>query len=306
MAKVSVQVPCYNSEKYIYETIKSVLDQTFQDFEIIVVDDGSVDGSGDIIKNFRDPRIKYVYQENAGLSNARNKAVSLSSGEYIAFLDHDDIWLPDKLERQVSVLDGDPEIALVYSNYYKIFSDGAKILGLAGPQPEGNAFEALLYNYTVGLVTAMVRKKALDELGSIFDTSLNVCEDLDVFMRVLYRRKAAYLDEPLALYRIHDKRSSLIFKDRYADEYEHVINKLIKMDPSISDKYGAALRYASGTIGHLRAKLAMANGNSKEARNYLLPYRHLDHKFRFLYLLTFLPPAIWQKVHNVKNKGVFF
>jgi glycosyltransferase involved in cell wall biosynthesis len=306
MPKVSVNISCYNSEPYIYETIKSVLDQTFGDFEIIVIDDGSTDNTEKILKSFHDERIKYLYQDNRGLAAARNRALSLSSGEYIAFLDHDDIWLPSKLEKQVLLLETRKDVSLVYSNFFRIFPNGRKVLVLKKRQPEGMIFEPLLYNYPIGLLTAVVRKQVLEELVDIFDENLKILEDYDVFMRVLYRHKAAYIKEPLATHRIHGNRATLMFQDRYADEYSYVAKKFEKLDPFFMKKYSRALIHLYGNISHLRAKMAMTKQDKIAARGYLSTYKVKGAKFLLLYLLAFLPPMVWNKLHDVKNKGVLF
>ena len=103
MPKISVNIPCYNSAAFIRETLESVLNQTYRDFEVIVMDDGSGDETGKIVKSFSDSRVKYFYKNNEGLSETRNKGIAASSGEYIAFIDHDDLWLPEKLEKQMEL-----------------------------------------------------------------------------------------------------------------------------------------------------------------------------------------------------------
>ena len=120
ISKVSVAIPTYNRAHYICETIDSVLVQTYKDYEIIVVDDGSTDNTREILKRYGG-KIKYFYQANQGQASAWNYAVSQSSGEYIAFLDDDDLWFPEKLERQVEVLDKNPDLGFVCSESY-VFS----------------------------------------------------------------------------------------------------------------------------------------------------------------------------------------
>src|SRR3989338_9975584 len=110
---VSVVIPTYNGSRFIKETIQSVLDQTYTNIEAIIVDDGSKDNTPDIVKSINDSRIIYIRQENAGVSMARNNGINISKGEYIAFLDHDDVWLPCKLERQLLLFKENPVIAMV-------------------------------------------------------------------------------------------------------------------------------------------------------------------------------------------------
>ena len=118
--RISVIIPCYNSEKFIKETMDSVLSQTYRDFEVIVIDDGSKDKTREIIQSFDDERIKYYYKKNGGMADARNEGIKLAKGEHIAFLDHDDIWFSDKLELQLSEIEKSECIGIVYSGYIEI------------------------------------------------------------------------------------------------------------------------------------------------------------------------------------------
>ena len=140
--KVSINLCCYNGEKYLEETLQSIFLQTYTDWELVVVNDGSTDSTERIIKSHKaaGKPIVYHYQENAGLGSARNKALQLSSGSYIALIDQDDIWLSEKLEKQVRAFEVDRLLGLVYSDTYYIDQDG-KELGTAfkrSPPPEGD------------------------------------------------------------------------------------------------------------------------------------------------------------------------
>ncbi|HPP08870.1 MAG TPA: glycosyltransferase family A protein, partial [bacterium] len=116
MAKVSVIVPVYNAERFIGETLRSVLCQTYKDIEVIVVDDGSTDHSVEVIKKYNDPRIMLIRQQNRGVSAARNTGIKSSNGKFIALLDHDDLWLAEKIEKQMILFEKNPDVALVYSD----------------------------------------------------------------------------------------------------------------------------------------------------------------------------------------------
>ena len=121
MSQISVIVPVYNSEKYVAEAIQSVLAQTYQHFEIIVIDDGSTDGSAAVVQTLF-PSVTYIFQENQGVGSARNKGIDNASGDYFALLDADDIWLEDKLARQIAVFDQDPQVDLVYGHVRQFYS----------------------------------------------------------------------------------------------------------------------------------------------------------------------------------------
>lgn len=203
--KVSVIIPTYNRKDYVQEAINSVLAQTYQDFELIVVDDGSEDGTGEALKRFGS-QIRYVYQENQGESAARNRGIRVASGRLVAFLDSDDLWLPHKLERQVAYLDAHPDVALVCSSVLPIDSNG-QILDRETEGkyqlPEGKvSFETVFWNCPVNASTVLAKREALVQAG-LFDMTMRWGEDWDMWARLALRALIAFIPEPLAYCRVH-------------------------------------------------------------------------------------------------------
>jgi glycosyltransferase involved in cell wall biosynthesis len=189
---VSVIIPTYNSGVFIAEAVQSVLDQTYRRFEVIVVDDGSSDGTGLALRAFGNS-IRYFYQENRGPSAARNTGIKAARGEYICFLDSDDLWAPDKLELQLKVLEEYPEIGLVFSDeadlsvpesaHSSILSRKAFYSDLVHQRPVQNAFAKLLIENFVLTSTVMARKVCFATSG-LFDETLRVVEDRDLWLRI--------------------------------------------------------------------------------------------------------------------------
>jgi len=305
MPKVSVIINCYNGEKYLHEAIQSVYNQTFTDWEIVFWDDASSDSSEEIAKSY-DDRLKYFKGEKAlSLGQARNRALEKTLGEYVAFLDQDDIWLPDKLQKQTEILDKNQDVALVYTNYFKLKPNNKKYKGYRKAQPEGDIFGSLLYYYAICISTVMVRKDALLRLDSLFDETMNLTEETDVFMRVLYNGKASYIPEPLAIYRIHSSMNSLKYIGKYPEEAAHMVEKFKKLDPVFTDRYQNALKYYDAKLGYWRARAAIAQGSTEKARAYLSPYKGTDYRFFILYLSTYVSPRLWKIIHELKDKLVF-
>lgn len=217
MHRVSVIIPAYNRANLIGETIQSVLDQTFTDFEIIVVDDGSTDNTREVIDSFKDPRISYKYQENRGVAAARNTGIRFSGGEYIAFLDSDDLWLPQNLELKVKLLDACPDTALVFSDYYAFDGDTGATVGthwqnrpyrylLESEERIRRPFKATLPFVTLmNPVAVMVRSYVFNEVG-YFDESLRGTDDWDMWIRIFQRFLIGAINTPLARFRYHDSR----------------------------------------------------------------------------------------------------
>jgi len=184
MAKVTVIIPAYNAEQTIVATIASVQQQTYQDWELIVIDDGSSDRTVELLKRIREPRMQVHHYSNGGVSVARNRGLTEASGELIAFLDADDLWSQDKLELQVAALEQQPEAAVAYSWTY-FMNDTATTIHAAPPVWfEGNVYPQLLVrNFLYSGSNALVRRQALERIGG-FNPSLTHGEDWQFFVRL--------------------------------------------------------------------------------------------------------------------------
>lgn len=210
---VDIIIPSYNSRQWVCDSIESVLKQTYDNIQIIVVDDGSTDGTGELLKKKYAGRIQYVSQANSGLSGARNTGILHANGEFIQFLDADDTLHPDKLRLQVEVLMSNPAYSIVYSDF-EYFSDEEP----KKTWPSLQAYKVkchnsdVLFSFLSGNFivchAALIRKKALLNVG-MFDESLRACEDFDLWIRfAALGHKFVYLDHVLAYYRQHDSSMS--------------------------------------------------------------------------------------------------
>src|SRR3972149_8313204 len=231
---VSVITPTFNRSDFITFSIESVLRQTCPDFEMIIVDDGSTDGTGEIVNKYlHDERIRYYWQENLGQSTARNKGINLSSGEYICFLDSDDIYKPDKLHEQVSLFKRMPYVDIVYGDEEYIGADGA-LLGKSKMKcHSGVIYEALLLDNFVSIATAMVRRRCFDEMGG-FDESIKVADDYELWLRYSARYRFHYEPAIFAQYRIMENQLSSDKNSRF-ESNRNSISKFIRENPSLLD-----------------------------------------------------------------------
>jgi glycosyltransferase involved in cell wall biosynthesis len=202
--RVSVIIPAYNSAAKVKGAIKSALAQTYKDFEIVVIDDGSTDETESVVRSFGD-RVLYFKQENQGAGAARNAGIKRSSGEFIAFLDSDDLWSPEKLDEQIPLLERDPELGLVYSDWAVVSED--KVVEESYlktvPSASGYVFDQLVrwgFILTSGVV---VRRACLNDVGD-FDNSLSIAQDYDLWLRICYRWKVALVNKPLVTKRSWD------------------------------------------------------------------------------------------------------
>jgi len=218
---VSVIIPTYNGSRFIRETIQSVLDQTYNNLEIMVVDDGSTDDTSLIVKSITDQRITYIQQKNAGVSPARNHGITVSKGDYIAFLDHDDVWLPCKLEKQLSLFEQNPKVALIYSDAF-IINENNFIMGKYSHKIKffrGRIFKELFSSCFITILTVVIKKSVFLEVGPFLP--YKICEDYDLLLKCAAKYPIDYIDEPLAKYRVHGSN--------YSKNYETEINECIEI-----------------------------------------------------------------------------
>ncbi|MBD0302712.1 MAG: glycosyltransferase [Tolypothrix sp. T3-bin4] len=184
MPIISVVIPAYNSEKTIRDTIESVLQQSFKDFELIVIDDGSQDSTYQVVSSFSDPRVRVFSYPNAGVSASRNRGITKANGEFLAFLDADDLWTPDKLEAQLRALEDNPQAAVAYSWTDYIDESGQFLHPGNHPTATGDVYSDLLVNdFLENGSNPLIRREALRKVGG-FDESLCGPEDWELFIRL--------------------------------------------------------------------------------------------------------------------------
>lgn len=299
---VSVIMNCLNGEAYLREAIESVFAQTYQNWEIVFYDNASIDASAAIAHSYGN-KLKYVRGKSTiSLGAARNTAIAHASGDWVAFLDTDDKWLPQKLEEQISLLVAHPESKLCYSNVYVLkASSGKMCLAYEQQQPSGNVFASFLRYYPMNLQTIVVQRHALLELPELFDETLEVSEEYDVFMRFLYGAEAIYLDRPTAIYRVHTNMTSVRKSDRYPVENEYILSKLRKMVPKLDQLYPSELRYLQAKIGYWYAVADMAKGKKLQARAHLKPHKLIALEFMVLFLTTYFPIKVWRILLSSKT-----
>lgn len=201
MPTISVIVPAYNAQNTILETIASIRSQTFTDFELIIVDDGSSDRTLELLQNIRDPRIKLVAYENSGVSVARNRGISLATSEYLAFIDADDLWTSDKLEQQLAVLQQHSTAGVAYS--WTCFMDRqGKFVHTDRPVYfEGNVrAELLKTNFLLSGSNPLIRREALASVGG-FDPTLTHAEEWDLYLRLAAKYDFVVVPKTQILYR---------------------------------------------------------------------------------------------------------
>jgi len=207
MPKVSVIIPTYNREEFILRALNSVLKQTFTDYEIIIIDDGSQDDTKQILSPYTFMgNIKYFYQENSGISSARNRGIKESKGEYIAFLDSDDTWVPEKLALQVALMDQNRNLGLVFCKMNRKDENG-RFCGTKPDKFTGTTFKELITNWgDIPTSTVLMRRECIDKVG-LFDESLETMEDFELWLRIAEKYSIDVIgDKNLADYYLHSEQ----------------------------------------------------------------------------------------------------
>lgn len=238
MPKISVLMPVYNGEKYIGQAIDSVLSQSFRDFELIVIDDGSTDKSAEVVGSYSDKRVCYVANPtNLGLVGARNRAIDVSNGDYLAWLDCDDISLPSRLSKQVTLLDENPTVGLC--------GTWVRTLGLDSEQlwkypSEPEFLRALMLFYDpVATSAAMVRRSCLAMNELRFDARFPLAEDYDLWERISRTNEVRNISEVLTLYRIHPNQISAMRREQQRKAVWEIQSRLLRqlcVEPTEEEK----------------------------------------------------------------------
>lgn len=205
--QVSVIIPTYNSARFLAEAIDSVLAQSFKDFEILVIDDGSTDETKAVMQRYSSP-VRYIYQTNGGVAAARNRGIEESRGKYVAFLDADDAWFEHKLETQLDALTKRADCRACYSAF-TVADHNMNSIGIRLSNREGRAIDDLLSSGNViGTPSTVLCERPLFEAVGGFDPEMSQCADWDMWVRLASDTEFLYIAEPLVMYRQHDGNMS--------------------------------------------------------------------------------------------------
>tara|TARA_B100000963_G_scaffold361096_1_gene394817 strand:- start:1352 stop:2155 length:804 start_codon:yes stop_codon:yes gene_type:complete len=221
---VSVIMNCRNGEKYLKQSIRSVVNQSYLRWELVFFDNQSSDNSKRILKSFKDRRLKYFKSKKyLKLYNARNLAIKKANGKYICFLDTDDFWKKDKINKQVNFLEKKPQYDMVYSNFYTLNENKNELFIKDNILPEGNITKEILKKYSIGILTVCLRKKIFNKYK--FKKNYNFIGDFDFFVKLSKKINIGCIQSPLAYYRTHNFNYSKIKIDSYITELKKWINQ---------------------------------------------------------------------------------
>ena len=233
---ISIITPTYNREAFLPAAIESVLAQSYKEFELIIVDDGSTDNSRELINAYadKDPRVKYLYQENQRQSVARNYALSIAKGDFICFLDSDNYWPHDKLEKSLKAFEQHPEADIVYGDCITIDEQGNELHRNNMRRYSGNIAALLLKDNFVSMNTTMTRRKCFNEMGGM-SGKRRVADDYDLWLKFSARYRFQYIPEFLAYYRVMENQISSNKKLRFETNEKIILDFLAAFPDAVSE-----------------------------------------------------------------------
>jgi glycosyltransferase involved in cell wall biosynthesis len=254
----SVIIPTYNRARKVVRAVQSVMAQTFDDYEIWVIDDGSTDDTYGALSCLKDGRINYVCQSNSGVAIARNTGIARARGKYIAFLDSDDRWYPTKLERAARAIHAHPDVGLFYSRVEYVRETGAKLWAPNIRNVGDNGYRALLVGNFVAMSAAVVKKSCFDLVG-VFD--IPDCEDWDMWIRIARFFPIRMIDEALVIieHLSSDSRSSYQY---LGNVHDNVLDKAFRADPQLRE---ALKRRARAGVACTKGRICLWAGEEASA-----------------------------------------
>jgi len=309
MARINVIIPAYNVAHYLPEAIESVLGQTYSDLDVTVIDDGSTDNTTEVVVPYLD-RIAFLKVPNGGPARARNLAIQKSSEEYLAFLDADDVWYPDKLERQLDVFERNPDYHLVYSDALVTTADSSQKDRLWSSEKrqmkEGWVFDDLLAECFIMIPSVIVKRDCLEQVG-LFDEDLVCWEGYDLWLRVSHRYPIGFVNAPLLERRLH---TSNFFYSNPRNDIVSLINimqKWEKATSSLSEGNRAIINKNLADNFFRLGRYYVAQGSAVEARTALRDAFSREFSLRSLiYLaLSALPPSVLEGLRKAKRRVGF-
>lgn len=304
---ITAVIPTYNARQYVVEAVESALAQSYRPIEVIVVDDGSSDDTPEVLAPLRN-RIRYIRQENRGLSGARNRGIAESRGELIAFLDADDQWRPEKLRLQWECLQAHPEAHLVHTDLERLRDVEKTVFYVDRGRQEfsGRCYTELFWKNHVVPSTVLVTRQCLREVG-LFDTGIRKAstQDWDLWIRIARRFPFCYVNQPLVLYREHDTNASRDHRSMIEDEL-YILAKMLRSDPDLWNRLGSA------RVRRRMADLAFEIGyqnveadDLRRARGYFarsLRHAPLRAETWMFWASTLLPTGSRAKLRMLKRK----
>jgi glycosyltransferase involved in cell wall biosynthesis len=302
MVMVSIIMNCFNGEQYLKESIDSIYNQTYKDWEIIFWDNASTDGSAEVANSY-DDKLKYFKGEvNVPLGAARKLAVSRAQGEWLAFLDVDDYWFKEKLAIQLEAV-ANTEYILCYAGIHEIHPNGKLIRELMPAYKSGNQLEQQLLQFDINMVTPIIKKSALDRFKVNFNEDIYSSEEYNLFMRLAAKGDFCSVHKVLGVWRISPGSFTDQLAEKNGPDRELTLKQLKEENPGIENQFSIAFKEAYSRGKYYYARSHVMNGNHFYAIKLMKSISKVSIYYKLLYYSLFVP-FLWNVIHTnfVKRK----
>ena len=294
---VSIVVNCFNSERFLNRALNSIYSQTYENWEIIFWDNLSTDNSPDIAKSY-DNKLKYFRAtKNTNLGIARKKAIDLAKGDYIAFLDCDDEWMPEKLEKQVNALEKNRNYDFSYTGVHYINEYNKIILKYLPKAISGNVLSYQLNKYEIGIQSVLIR----NNVDMYFNQDLQFSPDYDLLMNIASKYRAFVIREYLIKYRVVTGSLTNQKIHLWWSEMKYTLDFIFEKNPKLVNTYPKEHRKAYAKVNYLKAKMYFSENNKLEAVRMLNKYKFVDVRYFLLFLISLFGKSVWNFVQNKIN-----
>ncbi|EKO3932944.1 glycosyltransferase family 2 protein [Vibrio fluvialis] len=300
--RISVIINCYNGQDYLQEAIDSVYEQSFEDWEIIFFDNASTDNSARIASNYNEKLRYFKRDTNVPLGEARKEAISLSKGEWIAFLDTDDKWLPHKLQTQIDAV-SDSDFVLSYAGVAEFDFSGEFIRNVIPSHRSGYIFPELLMNFDINMVTPMINRKFLDDNKLDFEPIIVASEEYNLFMRVAAKGKIHCHPDVLGYYRVSPNSLTNRSISKWAFERNYTLAQIVEENPNIECQYPVEFDSARCRAVYYEARYFMYCREKRKASECMRKIKGKNKIYLCLWLLS-SSYALWELAHSnfIKRK----
>lgn len=298
---VSVIINCLNGEDYLKEAIDSVYAQTYTNWEIIFWDNNSTDSTAEIAQSYGEKVKYYKADVTVPLGEARNLAWKKATGDLIALLDADDIWVPTRLEEGVNAL-WNSSHSVCYAGLEKITEDGAHIDNALPLYESGNLFSKLLRQFDVNISTLLIKRKDLEKYNFEFDKNITASEEYNLFVRIAAKLTFCTIHKVLAKLRIHGNSLTDKAISKWAYEREYTLNQVRNENPGIEKDFPKEFEEAYARANYYRARYLMSMNDKSKAREEMGKVKGVDFKYFLLYVTLFFPKEVWHLIHTPEMK----
>lgn len=296
MPKVTVIINCYNGERYLRQAIDSVYAQSYEDWELVLWDNASIDQTSEIAHSY-DSKLKYFRgASTVPLGAARKLALEQATGEWIAFLDCDDYWFPNKLERQIAEVNGTAHV-LCYAGMNEVNPDGSLIRKVLPSYPTGWMLEQQLFQFEINMVTPIMRRDALQKFNLNFDDNITASEEYNLFVRLAAKGTICTMQEVLGCWRI--SKGSLTDRQisKWGDERFYTLKQLQDENPGIESRYPDAFKEARARGEYYRARYLMSVGDRAAAGVVMKRISDVNPRYKILWI-GMRVPFFWSVMHE--------